>query len=174
MVRDEQIDQVEVLTKLTNARCTNVVKNTRRVPIPGPGPWTKFLTVSDAALDKFQMAVYAAKHGKQTSRALVPLDIDPDSFDNLRAQREIEDKATSDKPVLPTGLTLENDLRISKTFENVVEHLGRYISTVPSNLSAFTVSFVLNVDIKILLLGPNVEVRNQSDRGYFAKDFRLT
>ena len=126
VVRDEQIDQVEVLTELTNVRCTNVVKNIRRVPIPGPGPRTKFLTVSDAALDKFQMAVYAAKHGKRTSRALTPLDIDPDFFDNLRAQREIEDKAASDKPVLPTGLTLENDLHVSKTFENVVEHLGRY------------------------------------------------
>ena len=46
--------------------------------------------------------------------------VDPVSFDNLRAQREIEDKAASDKPVLPTGLTLEKDLRVSKTFKNVV------------------------------------------------------
>jgi hypothetical protein len=64
VVRDEQIDQAEVLTELTNARCTNVVKNTWWVPIPGPGPRTKFLTVFDAALDKFQMAVYVAKHRK--------------------------------------------------------------------------------------------------------------
>ena len=42
-------------------------------------------------------------------------------------------------------------------------HARKNISIAPSNSSAFTVSFVLNVDIKILLLGPNVEVGNQSD-----------
>jgi hypothetical protein len=64
VVQDKQIDQVEILSKLTNACCMNVVKNTQRVPIPGPGPRTKFLTVSDMVLIKFQMAVYAAKHGQ--------------------------------------------------------------------------------------------------------------
>lgn len=33
----------------------DVVNNTRRV-LPSEGPWTKFLTVSYTALDKFQMA----------------------------------------------------------------------------------------------------------------------
>ena len=115
-------------------RCTNVVKNTHQVPILGPGPQTKFLTVSDAALDKFQMAVYAAKHRKRTSHTLVPLDIDPNSFDNLRAQREIEDNAASDKPVLPTGLALKN----------VVEHLGHYRGMTGIPLSYYVVQGTLH------------------------------
>jgi hypothetical protein len=69
MLRDKQIDQVEVFSKLMNAHCMNIVKNPQQVPIPGPGSQTKFLTVSNAALNKFQMVVFAAKHGKQTSRS---------------------------------------------------------------------------------------------------------
>ena len=52
--------------------------------------------------------------------------LDTDKFYNLRAQQEIKDKARKAKPTLPAGLTLENDLRVSKTFESIVDNLARY------------------------------------------------
>ncbi len=70
-------------------------------------------------------ALFESSGFLRTNRILTPHDIDIDIFDNLRDQREIEDKAKETRPTLPTGLTLKNDLRVAKTFENVVEHLGQ-------------------------------------------------
>ena len=123
-VRYEQIDDMEAMAELTDDRCSNIVKNIRKVRARGSK--TRFLTVSDAALNRFQMAVYATKHARWTNRTIEAHEVDTSDFDNLRAQREIEDKARETKPTLPAGLTLENDLRVAKTFESVVEHLGRY------------------------------------------------
>lgn len=85
---------------------------------------TRFLTVSNAVLNKFQIAAYAAKHARRTNRTLLAHYLDTDKFYNLRAQQEIKDKARKAKPTLPAGLTLENDIRVDKTFESIMEHLG--------------------------------------------------
>ncbi len=68
--------------------------------------------------------VYAAKHARRTNQTLLVHELNTDEFDNLRAQREIEDKAREAKPTLPAGLTLKNDLQVAKMFESIVEHLG--------------------------------------------------
>ncbi len=82
-VRYKQIDSIEALTELTDERCTNFVRNIRKVH--ARGSWRKFLTVSDTALNKFQVAVYTAKHAKRTNHMMTPHDIYIDSFNNLRA-----------------------------------------------------------------------------------------
>ena len=123
-VRYEQIDDMEALANLTNERCSNIVKNIRKVRVRGSKK--RFLTLSEAAHNRFLMAVYATKHARWTNRTIEAHELDTSKFNNLRAQREIEDKAHETKPTLPTGLTLENDLRVAETFESVVEHLGRY------------------------------------------------
>ncbi len=115
---------MEALAKLTNERCSNIVKNIRKVRVRGSK--TRFLTVSDVALNRFQMAVYATKHARRTNRTIEAHELDTSEFDNLRAQQEIEDKARETKPTLPAGLTLENNLRVAKMFESVVGHLGQY------------------------------------------------
>ncbi len=115
---------MDALTKLTDKHCNNIVKNIWKVHVSGSK--RRFLTVSKVALNKFQMAVYSAKHAERTNRTLLSHELDTDKFDNLRAQQEIIDQTREAKTVLPAGLTLENDLRVAKTFENIVEHLGRY------------------------------------------------
>ena len=47
------------------------------------------------------MAVYATKHTSRTNRTIKAHELDTSDFDNLRAQREIEDKARETKPTLP-------------------------------------------------------------------------
>jgi hypothetical protein len=74
MVRYEQIDNMEVLAKLTDKRCSNMVKNIRKVRVTGSK--TRFLTVSDAALNRFQMAVYATKHVRRTNRRIKAHELD--------------------------------------------------------------------------------------------------
>ena len=49
------------------------------------------------------MAVYATKHARRTNRTIEAHELDTSEFDNLRAQREIEDKARETKPTLPAG-----------------------------------------------------------------------
>ncbi len=92
-VRYEQINDMEVLAELTGERCSNIVKNIRKVQ------------VSNAALNMFQMAVYATKHARRTNRTIEAHELGTSDFDNLRAQREIEDKARETKPTLKAGLT---------------------------------------------------------------------
>ena len=94
----EQIDDMEALANLTNKRCSNIVKNIRKVRVRGSK--TRFLTVSNAALNRFQMAVYVTKHARRTNRTIEAHELDTSEFDNLRAQREIEDKARENMPTL--------------------------------------------------------------------------
>ncbi len=56
----EQIDDMEALAKLTDERCSNIIKNIWKVQVRGSK--TRLLTISDTSLNRFQMAVYATKH----------------------------------------------------------------------------------------------------------------
>ncbi len=107
-VQYKQVDGIVALTKLTIRCCNNIVKITPKVYIRGSQ--TKFMTVLDAALNKFQMAVYAAKHTKRINQWLLT------SLTTLGPTS----KSKEIKPTLTIRLTLENDLRVAKSFKNIV------------------------------------------------------
>ena len=143
-IRYEQIDDMEVLAKLTDKWCNNIIKYIQKVQVRG---WkTRLLMVSDAALNKFQMAIYVTKHARRTNQILPAHELDTDKFDNLWAQREIKDKACDAKPMLPAGLTLKNDLRVAKMFKSVVERLGQ---SIDSDLSLQCWDAKVNGDVRI-------------------------
>ena len=131
VVLQELINSIEMLQDLDDDRCENIAKIVRKVPATPGG--NDFHTVADAAVRNFQLAVAYAKHHDRTTRTLSPLDIHPSKFAGIKIQREIEEKQKGIKVDLPTGLTLEQPIKVAKTFEAIVEHLGRYrgISGVP-------------------------------------------
>ena len=79
----KQINEMEVLAKLTDEWCNHIIKNIWKIQVRGSK--ARFLMVSITALNKFQMAVHAAKHAKWTNRTILAHELDTNEFDNLRA-----------------------------------------------------------------------------------------
>jgi len=131
IVDQELIDNVAALRDLDDDRCESIAKIVRKVPTAAGSSTCH--NVADKAVRNFQLAVAYAKHRERTTHTLMPNAIAPSMFEGIKIQREIEAKQKGVKVDLPTGLSLENPIKVAKTFEAVVEHLGRYrgISGVP-------------------------------------------